>query len=506
MPTATERSSNGRSRRTEGGLLTADCYIDGKWETGEGEVIEKANPSTEQPLGAYARATPEQVGRALGAARRAQDEGKWANAAPLERSKRLQMLVGLIESNYDDLLDVVIADIGTPVSFAGPIQLDAALENFRWFAEAARVGPDGWYEKGLTADIREKGISSSGMFVREPIGVVTAMTAYNVPYILTAWKVAGALAAGCSVIVNPSPRSTLCTAALMELIAELDLPDGVVNFLVGDAEVGRELSSNPAVDMVSFTGSIAVGAEVMAQASSTVKNIVLELGGKSPNVLLPGTDLEAAVPWSMQRLITNAGQRCGATSRIIVHESLVDEFIAGADKFLSSVPVGDPLDPETIVGPVIDERHQRFIQGHIGRALADGAEIVAGGERTVPTPQRGYYIDPVLLAGLPNAHAFCQEEQFGPVGSILTYRDVEEAVVLANASDFGLNASVFGPAKEAMEVGRRIRTGTLVINGGGMLRPEAPWGGSGLSGIGREGGDEGFRQFFEIKNVQWPIR
>jgi aldehyde dehydrogenase (NAD+) len=506
MSMATESSTKGLPRRNSAGLRTADCYIDGHWEPGEGDVIEKLNPATEEHLGTYAKADPDQVARALSSARRSMDEGRWANADPLVRSRLLTQLADLIETNYDDLLDIVIADIGTPVSFAGPIQLDAALENFRWFAEAARVGPDGWYEKGMTADIRSKGVSSSGMFIRGPIGVVTAMTAYNVPYILTAWKVAGALAAGCSVIVNPSPRSTLCTAALMELIAELDLPDGVVNFLVGDAEVGRELSSNPAVDMVSFTGSIAVGAEVMSQASSTVKNIVLELGGKSANVLLPGTDLEAAVPWSMQRLITNAGQRCGATSRIILHESLYDDFVAGADRFLSTVPVGDPLDPSTIVGPVIDERHQRFIQGHIGRALADGAEIVAGGEREVPTPQRGYYIDPVLLTGLPNSHAFCQEEQFGPVGSILTYKDVEEAVLLANASDFGLNASVFGPVDEAIEVGRRIRSGTLVINGGGMLRPEAPWGGSGLSGIGREGGDEGFRQFFEIKHVQWPIR
>jgi aldehyde dehydrogenase (NAD+)/betaine-aldehyde dehydrogenase len=506
MSTATESPANGRPRQGADGLHMADCYIDGRWEAGEGDLIEKVNPATEEPLGSYAKASSDQVARALAAARRSMDEGRWANADPVVRSRRLLQLADLIEANYDALLDIVIADIGTPVSWAGPVQLDAALENFRWFAEAARVGPDGWYEKGLTADIREKGTSSSGMFLRGPIGVVAAMTAYNVPYILTAWKVAGALAAGCSVIVNPSPRSTLCTAALMELIAELELPDGVVNFLVGDAQVGRELSSNPAVDMVSFTGSIAVGAEVMAQASATVKNIVLELGGKSPNVLLPGTDLDAAVPWSMQRLITNAGQRCGATSRIILHESLYDDFVADADRFLSNVAVGDPLDPETIVGPVIDERHQRFIQGHIGRALADGAEIVAGGTREAPTPQTGYYIDPILLTGLPNAHAFCQEEQFGPVGSILTYKDTDEAVLLANASDFGLNASVFGPVDEAIEVGRRIRTGTLVINGGGMLRPEAPWGGSGLSGIGREGGDEGFRQFFEIKHVQWPLR
>lgn len=356
----------------------------------------------------------------------------------------------------------------------------------------------------LPADTREGVAASSSLLVSEPIGVVAAMTAYNFPYILSVWKVAGALAAGCSVILNPSPRGTLSSAALFALISELDLPPGVAGFLVGDAEVGRALSSDPAVDLVSFTGSIAVGAQVMVQAAPTVKNVVLELGGKSPNVLLPGTDLETAVPWSMQRLITNAGQRCGATSRIIVHDSLAADFVAGADAYLSALVVGDPRDAATIVGPVIDARHRDFVTGHVQRALDAGAEIVAGGRRRVASPDRGFYVEPVILGGLPNTHPFCQEEQFGPVGSLLTYRDVDDAVALANGSPFGLNASVFGPAEQAMAVGRRIRSGTLVLNGGGPLRPEAPWGGVGQSGIGREGGEEGFREFFQTRHLQWP--
>lgn len=504
MSTATDQPHRPPWPASEG-LDAVDCFIDGRWEPGEGEAIQKLNPATERPLAEYARASGDQVTRAIAAARRAQDEGVWAGASPAERSARLRRLVELFEERYEQLLEAVIADIGTPISWAGPMQLDAALENFRWFAEAARIGPDGWYEKGLSADLRPGVRASSSLLVRVPIGVVSAMTAYNVPYILTAWKVAGALAAGCSVILNPSPRSTVSTAALFELIAEIDLPPGVVNFVIGDAEVGRELSSNPAVDMVTFTGSIAVGAEVMRQASSTVKNIVLDLGGKSPNVLLPGTDLEAAVPWSMMRLITNAGQRCGAPSRFIVHRDDFEEFTRRADEFLSTVPVGNPLDRDTVVGPVIEERHQRYIEAHVGRALADGGEIVAGGDREKPDPDRGYYVDPMLIGGLPSSHAFCQEEQFGPVGTVLTYRDSDEAVALANDTEFGLNASVFGPVSEAIKVGRRIRCGTLVVNGGGMIRPEAPWGGSGLSGVGREGGDEGFRQFFETKHFQWPV-
>lgn len=486
-------------------LQDVHLFVDGRREGGRGSVARKLDPATGALLGQYTTADPEQVERAVRAARRAHDQGVWGRESPLARSQRLHRLVELMEQRRDVLLELVVADVGTPVSFAAPVQLNAAVENFRWFAEAARTGPDGWYESALPPDLPHDGIASAGLLVREPVGVVAALTAYNFPYILAAWKLAGALAAGCPVVLLPSPRASLATAALFALIEELDLPPGVCSLLLGGPAVGQQLTSSAEVDLVTFTGSVATGTRVMAQAAPRAKRLVLELGGKSAAVLLPGADLDTAVPTTLLRLITNSGQRCGATSRIIVHEDEAEAFSQRARAFLADVRVDDPLDPETVVGPLVDEEHLHFVQGHVSRALGDGAELLAGGPAG-HAPAAGWFMRPVLLGGLDNAHPFCQEEQFGPVGSVLTYRAEQEAVDLANGSDFGLNAAVFGPTTAALGVARRIRSGTVSINGGGRLRPSAPWGGYGLSGIGREGGHEGFREFFEVKHIQWPIR
>jgi len=487
-------------------IANPSCYIDGLREVGGGYEITKLNPATGLVLGSYPTASSDQVDRALKAARRAHDDALWSGTSPKERSDMLHALAALIERDYDLLMEIVVADVGTPVSFAAPMQLDGALLNFKWFADAARVGPDGWYERGTGIDQPDVGITSAGILVREPIGVVGAITAYNFPYTLMAWKLGAALAAGCSVVMQPSPRSTLSSMALFRLIEELPLPKGVVNFVIGEADVGRQISSAPEVDLVSFTGSVAVGASVAEQAAPGIKRVVLELGGKSPNVLLPNSDIEAAIAPSIQRLVTNAGQRCGATSRIIVHEDDLERFKVAAQAYLSEIVIGDPTDSNTLVGPLIDERHKAAVQAHLDRALADGATIVAQAPPLSPALAGGAYLAPMILGGLANEHPFCQEEQFGPVGVVLTYRDVDEAVAIANASEFGLNASVFGPTVDAMAVARRIRAGTVGINGGGRIRPDAPWGGFRHSGVGREAGNEGFREFFEIKHIQWPVR
>ncbi|MEB3031805.1 aldehyde dehydrogenase family protein [[Mycobacterium] nativiensis] len=479
------------------------CYIDGRWVQGDGEVIEKLNPTTGQPLGSFQSGSVVQLDTAVAAARRAFDRGEW-RADPHERSRILYRLVELIEQNRDILREVVVADVGTPVSTANSIQLDGALEFFRWFAEAARRGPDGWYERGMAPDSTPGWPASAGVIVREPIGLVAAMTSYNFPFNLVAWKFGAALAAGCTVVLQASPRATLSTVALWRLIEQLDLPPGVVNFVLGDVEVGQRLSSHPDVDLVSFTGSVPVGAKIMGQAAPGIKKVVLELGGKSPNILLPGTDVEAAMAPSITRLVSNAGQRCGATSRILVHESQYDEFCSAAKSFYDNIHVGDPRDESTLVGPVIDARHRDFIQGHLDRATAAGAQVVARA-RIAPGLDDGFFLEPVLLGGLSNDAEFCQEEQFGPVGAVVTYREVDEAVQIANNTKFGLNANVFGPTGDALAVARRIRSGTVTVNGGGRIRAEAPWGGFGQSGVGRESGDEGFREFFQAKHIQWKL-
>jgi aldehyde dehydrogenase (NAD+) len=486
------------------------CFIDGRWETGEGPETTKLNPTTGQPLGRFAAASSAQLERAAEAARRAHEQGVWSRVDPAQRSAALFRLAELMEDNAEQLKEVVVADVGSPVSLAGSLQLEGALFNVRWFAGAAARGPDGWYEQGMTVDEpvggTHPGLASTGMLVREPIGVVAAITAYNFPFTLAIWKMGGALAAGCTVVLQPSPRAALSTIALWRLVHQLELPPGVVNLVLGDADLGRQLTTHPLVDMVTFTGSDQVGREVMAQAGGSIKKVVLELGGKSANILLPGTDVDAAIGPSLLRLVTNAGQRCGATSRIFVHDDDYDAFVEAARGYWDQLVTGDPRDPATVVGPLIDEHHRTFVRGHIERALATGATVVAGGGAPASVLDGGFFINPVLLGGLANDSEFCQNEQFGPVGAVLRYRDVDEAISLANASRYGLNANVFGPTAEAIRVARRIRAGNVTINGGGRIRPDAPWGGYGHSGVGREAGNEGFREFFEIKHIQWPIR
>ncbi len=495
----------------EAAALIADsrCHIGGAREPGRGETRVKLNPTSGAELGSFACADGEQVDRAIAAARTAFDGGPWAGFGPLERSAVLHRLADLIEESTDPLIEIVGADVGSPVSLAKPLQLEGALFNLRWFADAARVGPDGWYERGMSVDApaggTHPGLVSHGMLAREPIGVVAAITAYNFPYNLVCWKLGAALAAGCTVVVQPSARGTVSTLALWSLIERLELPAGVVNLVLGEAQVGERLTTSPDVDMVTFTGSEAVGSLIMAQAAPTLKKLVLELGGKSPNLILPGTDLEAAVGPSVLRLITNAGQRCGALSRTLVQRDEYDRYCALAARFLDGVAVGDPRDPATVVGPLVDMAHLEFVSGHVERALAGGAEIVAGGgDPPVEFPD-GAFMRPLLLGSLSNRSEFCQEEQFGPVGSVLPYDDVEEAIAIANDSRYGLNANVFGPVPAALRVARRLRSGNVTINGGGRIRPQAPWGGYRRSGTGRESGDEGFREFFEVKHIQWPL-
>jgi aldehyde dehydrogenase (NAD+)/betaine-aldehyde dehydrogenase len=508
IPTAEERYVlSGEARRA---IEEPACFVDGRRVEGQGETWRKLNPTTGGLLAEFAAATPSQVDTAILAARRAHDAGVWRDASPAARSQKLFELLELMENNADVLREVVVADVGSPVSLATSMQIEGALANLAWFAEAARRGPDGWYEQGMTVDDPVDrslpGVASHGVLVREPIGVVAAITAYNFPYNLLLWKVAGALAAGCTVVLLPSPRGTLSTVALWRLLEQLELPPGVVNLVLGDAPVGHRLSTHPAVDMVSFTGSVAVGRQIMAQAASTIAKVVLELGGKSPNILLPGTDVQTAVAPSVLRLITNAGQRCGATSRILVHEDQLDELSAALRRYVEeSVVVGDPREPATVVGPLIDERHLAFVRGHIERALASGATIVAGGGEPPVELAGGFFLNPVFLSGIGNDSELCREEQFGPVGAVLPYRDVDEAIAIANDSDHGLNANVFGPTAAAIRVARRLRAGSVTINGGGRIRPDAPWGGYGTSGVGRESGNEGFREFFESKHIQWPL-
>jgi aldehyde dehydrogenase (NAD+)/betaine-aldehyde dehydrogenase len=338
--------------------------------------------------------------------------------------------------------------------------------------------------------------------LRVPLGVVAAVTPYNYPVNLIAWKVGPALAAGCTVVLLPSPRGTLCSIAVVRLAEEAGVPAGVLNLVPGGPDVGKRLSSHPDVDLVSFTGSNAVGAAVAEAAAPSHKKVVLELGGKSPTVVLPGADLPGAVGPSMLRFCRNAGQGCGATTRILVHRSQYAAFVEAAVSFLrEQVPVGDPREEPTEVGPLISEEHRQRVEGYLRRALNRGATILTGGRRPdLP----GYYLEPTLVADVAAADEICQDELFAPVATVAAYDTVEEAVALANDSRYGLNALVWGDAEQARDVALQLETGTVAINGGGAARPDVPWTGFKQSGVGSEMGLDGYAEFFTVRHLQWP--
>lgn len=477
------------------------CFIDNVWHVGEDAAIQSVDPTTEQLIGETRGASSAQVAAALRAARSAFDRGQWPELSAADRSLLLHRLADLMERDRDRLVEILVAEAGTPIELTRSAHVDIPIRFLRWFADAALRGPRDGYEEALPLH-EDPGASS--LLIREPAGVVAAITAYNYPIHLAIWKLGPALAAGCTAVLIPSPKGVLSTTAFVRLIEEAEFPAGVVNLVFGTPDVTRHVVGSDAVDLVSFTGSSKVGVEIMALAARTLKRVVLELGGKSPNILLPGIAPEPVIAPSVLRFCRNAGQGCGATTRIFVSRPDLDRFLALASEFADHLTVGDPRHEATDVGPVISAQHRANIEGFLTRALEHGAEVVCGGGRPEHL-DRGYFLQPTLIRHVDNDAEVAQEELFAPVGVVIPYDDVLEAVELANATRYGLNASVWGPTPEAIRVARRLRSGSVSINGGGAMRLDAPWGGYRQSGIGREGGEEGFREFFEVKHLQWPL-
>jgi len=476
-------------------------YAGGRWLPGGDGSFDVIDPSTEEVLVTLPRAASAEVDIAVTAARRAFDDGPWPRMTPRERSQALQRLVDTLTEHSDEFSELGALDVGTPITLSRGLHAGAPIAFLQWFADAAARGPRGSFEHSLGQNHVIASTTSSLFY--EPVGVVAAIAAYNFPLLITAFKVGGALAAGCTVVLMPSARAPLAGIAFMRAVEEAGIPEGVVNLVVGETEAGVALSQHPGVDMVSFTGSVDVGRHVMTQAATGLKKVVLELGGKSPNIFLPGADIEAGVAPSVLRFTRNTGQGCGATTRTLVPREDLDRFVAAASSFVDTLKVGDPLDEKTDLGPLIAGDHRDRVAGYVERAIAAGGEIVAGGGD--PLQERGFFINPAIISGVGPTAEICQEELFGPIGVVLPYDTVEEAVVIANNTRFGLNANVWGKGADAMKVARQLKSGTVTINGGGADRPDAPWGGYGHSGIGYDRGEEGFREFFQVKHIQWPI-
>jgi aldehyde dehydrogenase (NAD+) len=488
------------STKTDSAFST---YIDGEWREGQSsERITTTSPSTGEVLGVTPASSPGQVDAAVASARAAFDSAEWQAYGPAERAAVLNQLADLFEANREELAQLIVDEVGSPIGLARAMQVGSPTEALRWYAEMAIRGPRGGYEHALP--LYDKPVLSSSVLRYEPVGVVAALPAFNYPFNLLIWKLGGALAAGCTAVVLPSPQGALCTIRLFDLIDELGLPPGVVNLVIGGPEVGRKLTGHPDVDMVSFTGSDAVGGKVMSQAAlGGLAKSVLELGGKAANIILPGTELEPTIGPSVLRFARNAGQGCAAWTRILVHESQVDEFVKRTREFVDNLQVGDPHSEKTEVGPVISTAHRDRVEAMIQQAVTDGGEIIIGGGR--PKADRGAYINPAVIAGVSPDHPIANTELFAPIAVLIPYTTVDEAVRIANQTPYGLNANVFGPLGDAIAVAQRLRAGTVTVNGGSGMRPDAPWGGLGRSGVGRELGEDGFAEFFEVKHIQWPL-
>lgn len=475
-------------------------YIDGRWVDGESDVvIDVLNPATEEVIGRVRQATVGQVARAVDAARRAFDEGPWPTMSPRERAQVMLRMADALEKRRADLVDLNIAEAGSTRMLAEYLQVGIPLQHFRDMAE--RILPSFPFERGVLPTIGD-GIGQ-GIVVREPAGVAALISAYNFPLFLNVMKLAPALAAGCTVVLKPAPTTPLEALILGEIADEAGLPAGVLNIVTGDIDAGRELTTNPKVDLVSFTGSDTVGRLVYEQAAPGLKKVVLELGGKSPNIICDDADLRAATTSVIGNMITHAGQGCALFTRTLVHRSRYDELVAAVTGGLSTIKVGDPAEADTLMGPLISEDQRSKVEALVARGVEEGARIAFGGGR--PDHDKGFFVEPTLFVDVDNSMDIARTEFFGPVGVIIPFDDDDHAVRLANDSEYGLGASVFAadPVR-ALGIARRIRSGMVSINGGGGgVTPHVPFGGYKQSGLGREWGEAGLEEYLQTKAIAW---
>ncbi|WP_166133046.1 aldehyde dehydrogenase family protein [Nocardioides ochotonae] len=484
---------------------TASTYISSTWLDGaSGESFLSVSPSTGEPLGETVTSSIEQVDEAVAAAKVAfHHSSQWRSWTPQMRADAINRFADILERETEPLSRLIASEVGTPVAACRAMQVGGPIDVLRWYATMAVKGPRGGYEQALPH--YDKPVASGSLLHYEPVGVVAALPAYNYPLNLLVWKLGGALASGCTTVVLPSPQGLWSTLRIFELLDEAGFPPGVVNLVTGGPEIGIHLTGHPDVDMVSFTGSDAVGAKVMSQgALGSLSKAVLELGGKSPNIILPTADLPATVGASILRFARNAGQGCAAWSRILVPEERVDEFCRLAEDFIAGVKVGDPMEEDSVVGPVISAAHRDKVEGWIAELMERGASWGAGGGRPEGL-DKGHFMRPGLLRDVDPDDPLADTEFFAPIGMIFGYEDVDHAIELANNTRYGLAGNVFGPLDEAVQVARKIRAGTVTVNGGSGMRPDAPWGGPGRSGVGRELGEDGYAEFFEVKHIQYAL-
>ncbi|PJE27188.1 Geranial dehydrogenase [Pseudooceanicola marinus] len=471
-------------------------FIGGKWVAPKGDkTLEVISPVTEQKVMEYPEASTADVDDAVAAARDAFDNGPWPRMSPKERAGYLRKVADNIEARLDEIASSWTGQMGAPISLT-KILAPQNVTLFRYYADLIDSNSYSF------TDERERADGGRVVVAKEPVGVCAAITPWNAPMVLLTYKIAAGLAAGCTFVAKPSPETPLEAYILAECIEAAGLPAGVFNLVPAAREVGDYLVRHTDVDKVAFTGSTAAGKHIAAVCSERLARVSLELGGKSAAILLDDADFEAALPSLMVYTMPITGQVCFSLTRILVPESRAKEF---TDLFVGAVKgikVGDPADPATQMGPLAMGRQKERVEGYIRAGLEEGAKIATGGG-TPEGMEKGFYFEPTVFTDVTPEMTIAREEIFGPVVSIITYKDDEDAIAKANATDYGLNGAIYSTDSErAYQMARRVKSGGLTINGN-IIDPTMPFGGVKQSGYGREGGIEGLDNYLEGKTIHF---
>ncbi|CAM3704299.1 aldehyde dehydrogenase family protein [Smaragdicoccus niigatensis] len=473
-------------------------YIDGEW-VDTAQCFEIINPATDELVATNAKGTVSNADRAVAAALRAHERGDWRNTPPEQRAAIMSRIVDRLNEKMDDLVDLHIAENGVTRKQAMAFHVGYSISHLQYFADLART-----YEFERTGPVLSYPTAAVGVVRREPVGVVAGIVPWNFPLLLAVWKLGPALAAGNCVVLKPDEKTPLTLLELAKAADEAGLPRGVLNIVTGPGEtVGARLAAHPDVRKVAFTGSTAVGKEISKLASENVKKVTLELGGKGPNIVLEDADIEQAVDGALFAFCLYSGQACESGTRLLLPESRYDEFMARLTARAAQIRVGDPNDFDTDMGPIISSEQKQRIEYYIELGQKEGATLAFGGKPLTGEPfERGNWVGPTILGNVDNSMKVAQEEIFGPVLVVIKYKTVAEAIAIANDTEYGLSAGVWGEDIDAaLDVARQIEAGTVWINDWHMVNALYPFGGYKQSGNGRELGPHALDEYTEQKFV-----
>src|SRR5690349_14180542 len=468
--------------------------INGEWLEGA-KHFDTMNPATGEVLTQIVEAGSKEVDQAVAAARKAFDDrgGAWRKMSASDRGKLIWKLADLIERNIDELAELETLDNGKPIFESRQVDMPMVIDVLRYYA--------GWATKihGETVNTLETAFTYT---LREPVGVVGLIVPWNFPLLLASWKVGPALACGNTLVLKPAEQTPLTTLKFGELVVEAGFPAGVVNILTGGPETGKAIVAHPGIDKIAFTGSTAVGKEIMRGAADTLKRVTLELGGKSPNIVFADADVDSAVKGAINGIFYGKGEVCNAGSRLFLESKLKDEFTERLVARASKMRPANPLDPKTRLGAIVSQEQMQTVLSFIDAGKKDGAKLVAGGNRVAVNGDKGFFIEPTIFGDVKNDMKIAREEIFGPVLSVLTFDDIDEVIEQANNNPYGLAAAVWTrDVKKAHSVSRRLKAGTVWINTYGLMDASLPFGGYKSSGFGRELGAHAIEHYTETKSV-----